>query len=162
MLERHAHNVPALKAGIAFAGEYIPVSSADEVRLACMLVCAYHNSLVRENIGDSSYGPLSPEDDSRQEECGGLGTEETNPTAHAPRNEDWAVVSKTRRGKGSSRSQLRKDVKDSLSDGLSEWDAEAMGEQVVYDATFEMNADLVPWRMERRDDWAIERYGYYI
>ena len=35
---------------ISFSGETIPICSQDELRLASVLACAYHNSLVRENI----------------------------------------------------------------------------------------------------------------
>jgi hypothetical protein len=41
----------------------------------------------------------------------------------------------------------------------TEWDEELHGERLVYDATFEMNANLVPWLM-RPGDWE-EKYGMY-
>jgi len=39
-----------------------------------------------------------------------------------------------------------------------EWDEEMLGEQTVYDASFEMNEDLVPWKTDK--DWE-EKYGLY-
>jgi len=33
-----------------FAGESVPLCDAAELRLAAVLLCAYHNSLVRQNI----------------------------------------------------------------------------------------------------------------
>jgi len=33
-----------------FAGENVPLFDAAELRLAAALLCAYHNSLVRQNI----------------------------------------------------------------------------------------------------------------
>ena len=42
------------------------------------------------------------------------------------------------------------------------WDEELHGDQFVYDAEFEMNETLVPWEQERRSDWTIERWGFYM
>lgn len=44
-----------------FAGEYIPVKGPSQTQLASQLVCAYHNNLVRTNIGDDTYEPYREE-----------------------------------------------------------------------------------------------------
>ena len=46
---------------IDFSGEKLPICSKDELRLASVLACAYHNSCVRENIKDSTYEPHTAE-----------------------------------------------------------------------------------------------------
>jgi len=33
-----------------FAGEYVPLADEAELRLAAAMLCAYHNSVVRENV----------------------------------------------------------------------------------------------------------------
>ena len=38
------------------------------------------------------------------------------------------------------------------------WDEELKGDRVVYDSSYELNEDLVPWKMDK--DWE-ERYGLY-
>jgi hypothetical protein len=38
------------------------------------------------------------------------------------------------------------------------WDEELKGDRRVYDASFEMNEDLVPWKTDK--DWE-EKYGLY-
>ena len=38
------------------------------------------------------------------------------------------------------------------------WDEEVKGDRTVYDASFEMNEDLVPWKTDK--DWE-EKYGLY-
>ena len=40
-----------------------------------------------------------------------------------------------------------------------EWDEELHGERVVFDSTFEINEDLVPWLMNP-ENWE-EKYGMY-
>lgn len=50
-------------------------------------------------------------------------------------------------------------VDDAASDGS--WDEETKGARIVYDATFEQNADLVPWRMLPESE-AVERFGVDI
>lgn len=45
-------------------------------------------------------------------------------------------------------------------EGGNSWDEEMHGEQRVYDETWEMNADLVPWNKNDLD--TEERYGIYM
>ena len=66
----------------------------------------------------------------------------------------WAIVpansggrARYKRSKVKAREETG-DIAHEIVEGLSESDAEVHGEQVVYDATYEMNEDLVPWNME--------------
>ena len=43
---------------------------------------------------------------------------------------------------------------------VEEWDEELHGEQRIYDGTWEMNEDLVPWKLTDVD--TEERYGLYM
>lgn len=166
-LERNARNVPVTKLGIDFAGQFIAISSPDEVHLACLLACAYHNSLVRENFSDAAYGPYETVDI----DCPVTSNKTSDLTSGVTSSEmnigHWEAVSENCRRRPRYKYLNAKvrgkngDITDEIVDGLSEWDSEVRGERVVYDATYEMNEDLVPWMMERNSDWAVEKFGYY-
>lgn len=156
MLERHANTLPVLKLGVVFCNQFVPVSTPDEVRLACVLVCAHHNELVRGNVGDATYGPYMNDVDY-----------ESKRKLHVNATEDakthgWAVVATRSVRKDVGKDVRIKRVATPTKTAADQWDEELHGERVVYDETFEMNEDLVPWNMERHTDWAIEKYGYYI
>lgn len=159
-MQRNVQNVPVETLGIEFAGQFITVTSPDEVNLACVLACAYHNLLVRENINDAQYGPyeLTPVNSPRCTQQESIGDTDGNVSK-------FEVVSDTRRPRCKRQSNKTREKTDALTkqivQGLEQWDEEVHGDQVVYDDTYEQNEDLVPWRMERRTDWAIEKYGYY-
>jgi len=127
---------------IDFSGENIPLCTREELRLASVLVCAYHNALVRESIQDPTYEPYKADDteDPKEEEEEG----------------HWKKVSnyRLRRPKGKKLQEREEHL-------LDEWDEEAQGERVVFDPNYEVNADLVPWRQERCLHWGIERWGLY-
>jgi len=127
---------------IDFAGETIPICSPEELRLASVLACAYHNSLVRENMQDASYEPYREETVSEQK---------------------WTKVvrNRHRRHTKHERAEMSNEITASGEDTNEDWDEEAQGERVVYDATYEVNEDLVPWRQERCHHWGIERWGLY-
>ena len=140
---------------ISFSGETIPICSQDELRLASVLACAYHNSLVRENIEDPTYEPY----------CG-------EPEADPATEQSWTKVERDR-GKRHvaklKRLQMLREMREGWAaaagcedEAPADWDDEAQGERAVYDPDFERNADLVPWRQERCHHWNIERWGLYV
>lgn len=43
-----------------------------------------------------------------------------------------------------------------------EWCEETSGDQIVYDATYEQNEDLVPWNQNRHKHWGVEQWGMYL
>lgn len=129
---------------VDFAGEYIPVRTDDELRIVSMLACAYHNQLVRANVQDPTYEPYKP-----PPETGAWQTQKSK----------WRV----RRVQASEPEppQPPQPPPPPPPQPQAEWDEELLGERVVFDQSFEMNEDLVPWKQERRNDWNIERWGLY-
>lgn len=118
---------------VDFAGEYVPVKSDDQLRMVCMLACAYHNHLVRSNIQDPTYD-----------------TYKAPPDVGA-----WQTAKPKRRAR-----RVRAMTPEPPRPP-EEWDEELLGERLVFDDKYEMNEDLVPWKQERRNDWNIERWGLY-
>ena len=84
--------------------------------------------------------------------------------------ETWKKIVTHRKphSKRQSQKMLRSDSRDDWDASQGDWDAsqgdwdeETQGDQVVYDASYECNEDLVPWRQERCMHWGIERWGLY-
>lgn len=134
---------------IDFAGEYIPIETDAEIRIVSALVCSYHNACVRENLQDQTYEPYI-EDSEREEESIKDGEELT-----ALDTQGWAVcVAKNYSVK---RPKTHPDERSNQEN----WDEELLGERVVFDSSFEMNEDLVPWKQDRFSHWGEEKWGMY-
>ncbi len=126
---------------IEFENTNIPVYSQDECRIVAHMAAAYHNACLAKTLSSEkdlygkSYTPSNNLD-----------------------SEDklfWINQNETEKIKTNNSRNKNKTEKNSD----TEWDEELHGERLVYDATFEMNANLVPWLM-RPGDWE-EKYGMY-
>ena len=167
------------KVFVDFAGEFIQVESAAEVRIVSALVCAYHNCIVRENIKDPTYDAYKEEaslatDSSAYEsetptplpklvrnKSTRTAALRHSPTPGVPSNKRCSRTSRNNRASQVLREHTQDvDVNPWINDDNS-WDEEEYGSRVVYDATYEINAELVPWNQERRSDWGLEKWGMY-
>lgn len=148
LLERHAGEDGAVDTVyVESEGQKVPIVHESEFRLAAALASIYHNSLIEESVQrelDVYRQPYSMFQDGYDE----LDRVELLDTLHSP-SVDLAEHARVE----------QKPVED-LPSAEAEWDAEMHGERTVYDASYEMNEDLVPWKLY--DDLEIEeRFGMY-
>lgn len=113
------------------------LSGREEFRLLASLASIYHNLLVEEAL---KITPELCDDNNGKDE------------AEHDNFEDFA--DSTHSDKFS-----YKTAQTSFYDNCSEnsWDEELHGDQVVYDAEYELNEDLVPWLMNKESD---ELFGF--
>ena len=69
-----------------FASERIPVSKPN-LAFACTLACAYHNSNVRENVQDRTYGPVEAGNEGANEGANESANEAANKAANEAAND---------------------------------------------------------------------------
>ena len=126
---------------IEFENTNIPVYSQDECRIVAHMAAAYHNACLAKTLSSEkdlygkSYTPSNNLD-----------------------SEDklfWINQNETEKIKTNNSRNKNKTEKNSD----TEWDEELHGERLVYDATYEINGNLVPWLMQP-DEWE-EKYGMY-
>jgi hypothetical protein len=118
---------------VEMEGEKVPVVHAAELRVVAKLACIYHNALIAsacQHELDLYRQPYTVHENLYDE----------------PEITDAVPV-------GPEKTANNKEEEDS-------WDEEMHGEQRVYDETWEMNEDLVPWNNNDLD--TEERYGIYM
>jgi len=115
---------------IEFENKKIALSNGEQIGIIAELASCYHNALVHENLkGEKDlYGNSYTPDD----------WPEPQPISSDVPEPKIKVTHRN----------FEKD----------HWDEELNGERVVYDSSYEINEDLVPWKMEK--DWE-EKYGLY-
>jgi hypothetical protein len=144
-----------------FENTKVPLCHADEIRVIAQLAAAYHNaSLASRLAGDkdlygNSYSPDAWPDpaveSSESKAVERLGVKISKELeSKKPANLDDSVTATIH----------RHEKNDSYAYGKTSdhWDEQTLGDRVVYDASFEMNEDLVPWKTNKR--WA-EKFGFY-
>lgn len=141
---------------VDFAGELISFEKSD-TELVAQLTVALHNATVRSNVTPASTrDPYEPYEPVNIDDCEFFDAEEdgfdefhkchdTRDSVTEKSDKTYSVTTKTQ-------IDTRKN---------QEWDAEKHGDERVYNAEFEMNADLVPWKMMKKQDWADEKFGWY-
>ena len=126
---------------IEFENTNIPVYSQDECRIVAHMAAAYYNACLAKT--------LSSEKD--------LYGKSYTPSNNLDSEDKLFWINQNETEKIKTHKSGNKNKKENNSD--TEWDEELHGERLVYDATFEMNENLVPWLM-RPGDWE-EKYGMY-
>ena len=135
---------------VEFENTKILVSHVTEVRILAQMAAAYYNATLQQNLAyqkDCHGQPYTAQEASyktvlqkRPLEC--IETAE----AHALENCKDIGEQRPRQG----RKQKEEGV---------EWDEELLGDRRVYDSTYEINENLVPWLMNP-DKWQ-DKYGFY-
>jgi len=134
---------------IEFENTKIPICSQHECRIVAHMAAAYHNSCLAKTLSSEKdlYG-----------------------NAYTPQNtldsedqlfwmkQDAKISSEEITNKKTNKRQFQKPHKKSHQADDS-WDEDVHGERVVYDTTYEMNENLVPWLM-RPGEWE-DKYGLY-
>jgi hypothetical protein len=122
---------------VDFENTKVPVSDVSEIRVLAQMTAAYYNASLAQNLAADkdlygmSYTP---------EAWPHTNTEECDIPMPLP----------------SSVTERAKNVKCSVPNS---WDDELHSDQVVFDPTFEINEDLVPWVVQP-DKWE-DKYGFY-
>ena len=126
---------PSTKLKVDFCGEFVPFDES-QIDLVAQLAVAWHNSAVRDNVTPGAprnpYEPYRAPEDEPVSLCTDVPSLEQSFESLPGTNDD------------------------------AEWDEERDGDEVVYNENFEMNEEIVPWRIKQRKDWAEEKYGYYM
>jgi hypothetical protein len=148
LLERHAGEDGAVDTVyVESEGQKVPIVHESEFRLAAALASIYHNALIEQSVQrelDVYRQPYSILHDGYDE----LDRIELLDTLDGPSADLGDHV------------RVEKKAAKDLPSAEAEWDAEMHGERTVYDASYEMNADLVPWKLH--DEIEIEeRFGMY-
>lgn len=117
---------------VEMEGQTVPVVHACELRLVAKLACIYHNALIESAC-------------KRELDLYNL--------SYSVREESHDEQFETTDAAPEQPATKHSDEEDS-------WDEEMHGEQRVYDETWEMNADLLPWNKNDLD--TEERYGIYM
>ena len=121
---------------VEMESEYVPVLHATELRIIATLAALYHNACVASACQyelDLYRNPYT--------EC------------MIP-EQDVSYQSESQKDVETQSAQSAQAC------GETEWDEEMHGEQRIYDETWEMNEDLVPWKLTDMD--TEERYGLYM
>lgn len=126
---------------IDFENTQILVSNVEEVRIVAHMAAAYHNANLAASLSTSKdlYGEAY--------------TRETAAEA-VVEQPPWRRVS--RKMAQPRKSAEKKSVAQHVPE---EWDAEMYGDRLVYDPTYEINAELVPW-LTNPEKWE-DKYGLY-
>jgi len=132
---------------IEFENAKVPVSHVNEIRVVAQLASAYHNSVLEsmlkgeKDLYGNSYTPnVWPEPQIVR----------PDPAQNAT---DVPGNNIKKRKYFRSRGQKTKKGEEEY------WDEELKGDRMVYDASFEMNEDLVEWKTDK--NWE-EKYGLYF
>jgi hypothetical protein len=146
---------------VDFENTQIPVTHISEIRVLSQMAAAYHNACLAQNLSGEKdlYG--MPYDAVKWPEIKGVSfkTEEDNAALPAiVRDNDGGTWSAIVTNKQSGNMKVKNTNKKKESKQM-EWDEELHGERVVFDSTFEINEDLVPWLMNPKK-WE-EKYGMY-
>jgi hypothetical protein len=131
---------------IVFENTKVPVSHVNEIRVVAQLASAYHNTVLEsalkgeKDLYGNSYTPnVWPAPQLVRPDTAQTATEVPGKKNH--------------KTKSSLSNRQRKE-----NEKGEYWDEELKGDRRVYDASFEMNEDLVPWKTDK--DWE-EKYGLY-
>ena len=146
MREMHRFVLPDGKVNnmyIDFENTRVPVSHVDEIRVVARLASAYQNAVLESALkGEKDvYGNSYTQNEWVQPKL----------ARACKKNVPGAKGHKTK-SSGSSTPGIQKHTEE-------HWDEEMKGDRTVYDASFEMNEDLVPWKTDK--EWE-EKYGLYI
>ena len=138
---------------VEFENTNVPVIHVSEVRVVAQLAAAYHNACLAARVsGDKDlYGNSYTPDAWREAKMSGKralracksSSKESEDYMHA--KQELSTV----------HHNLRKQSKTQADD---EWDEEMKGDRRIYDADFQMNEDLVPWKTNKN---AEEMFGLY-
>ena len=118
-------------------GTNIPVTHRSELEIVAKIATAYHNALIQNQckcqLDLYSIPYINDERETNDSNFGNdeFSMENTNQLQHT--NAETEIDS---------------------------WDEEMHGEQLVFDASYELNADLVPWN--GHDEETEERFGSYL
>ena len=146
---------------IEFENTKIPICHESELRIVAHMATAYYNACLAKTL--SSEKDLS----------GNSYTPHTSPhtSPHTPRNLDNKLDSEdkfffpetnktqTQKNKNRNKKRLVQESNVSCEENTGVWDEEKQGDRLVYDASYQMNEDLVPWLMNP-EEWQ-EKYGLY-
>jgi len=139
MQEHVAHDDTINTIMVEMESEYVPVLYQTELRIIATLAALYHNASIASACKhelDLYRNPYT--------ECIIEGGEDKHDTQDRQDSQDAEYLATT--------STKRTEVK--------KWDEEIHGDQRIYDETWEMNEDLVPWKLS--DLETEERYGLYM
>jgi hypothetical protein len=127
---------------VEFENTNVPVIHVNEVRLVAQLAAAYHNACLAARVaGDKDLNgkPYLPDAWHEPKKAGKRSSKAAKSSSAA--SEDSV------HGKKPSKNQADE-----------EWDEEMKGDRRIYDESFQMNEDLVPWKTNKN---AEEMYGLY-
>jgi hypothetical protein len=133
---------------IEFENTSIPLYSQDECRIVAHMAAAYHNACLAKTLSSEKdlYGNAYTQHNNLDSE---------DKLFWINQNEPEKIKTQNSRNKGN---RMQRSTKKEMNSD-KEWDEELHGERLVYDATYEINGNLVPWLMQP-DEWE-EKYGMY-
>ena len=142
---------------IEFENTKIPICHESELRIVAHMATAYYNACLaktlssEKDLSGNSYTPHTPPHtasnlnnilDSEDK----FFFPETNTT-------------QTQKNKNRNKKRLVQESNVSCEENTGVWDEEKQGDRLVYDASYQMNEDLVPW-LTNPEKWQ-EKYGLY-
>lgn len=139
---RHAKPSGAIEnVFIDFENTQILVSNVEEVRIVAHMAAAYHNANLAASLSTN------------KDLFGKAYTPDTAAQAVAEQ-QSWQHVSRkiAKPRKGAEHKSVGQHV-------CGDWDPEMNGDRLIYDPTYEINADLVPW-LTNPEKWE-DKYGLY-
>lgn len=156
---------------VDFENTRVLISDARELYIVAKLAAAYNNSLTAQHLQHETdlYGDTYA---NTSDKC-----VPARAPAHAPSDvvppagsdDPFTYVQskrRTPRTKDGSGAQKAQKAAEAHSEGRDAgrkqvpkaWDAELMGDQFIYDPTYEQNEELLPWNVRDTE----ERYGWYM
>jgi hypothetical protein len=143
---------------VEFENTNVPVIHVSEVRVVAQLAAAYHNACLAARVaGDkdlhgNTYTPnvwhepyKSAKRSSRAFKSSSKESEEYMHAKQELSKQELSTVHHNPRKQSKTRAD-------------DEWDEEMKGDRRIYDADFQMNEDLVPWKTNKNAD---EMFGLY-
>jgi len=156
---------------VDFENTRVLISDVRELYIVAKLAAAYNNSLTEQQLQHETdlYGDTYT---NTSDKCVLARAPARAPTdvvpPAGPDNPFTCVQSKRRttRTKDGSGAHKAQKAAEAHSEGRAAgrkqvpkaWDAEAMGDQFIYDPTYEQNEELVPWNVRDTE----ERFGWYM
>jgi hypothetical protein len=138
---------------VEFENTNVPVIHVNEVRVVAQLAAAYHNACLAARVsGDKDlYGNTYTPNVWHESKKSGRRSSKAFKSS-STESEDYA------HGKNELARVKNTLPKQSKTQADDEWDEEMKGDRRIYDADFQMNEDLVPWKTNKN---AEEVYGLY-
>ena len=154
---------------VEFENERLPVCSEAELPILSKMATLYHNALIAEACkreldlynklpdleGLEALESMQAFDDSRRRACRDY--ESFGALQHDHRADRYDTSNTLT---STVTSAIDNQASDASPSTPSSWNEEELGEQRVFDETWEMNADLVPWNLH--DAETEERFGSYM